>query len=93
MKHWWFYCDLKLKTPSDTAMQQGIVRDRNEIGEAVLHTAVDLGEDEELTDEQMLAVLQAIIATQTVGSKEATSRKRRLLQEVKQLVLPWASHG
>ncbi|HHW61195.1 MAG TPA: hypothetical protein GX404_04750 [Syntrophomonadaceae bacterium] len=44
---------------------------------------------EEISDEQMLSALRFIIDVQNLGSYEAVSRKKDLLQRIKNLLLPW----
>lgn len=44
---------------------------------------------EAISDEQMLSALRFIIDVQELGSYEAVSRKKDLLQTVKSLLIPW----
>jgi hypothetical protein len=55
--------------------------------------AVSTDEIEDLTDEQMLAVLKSMIATKQIGSERAMVAKQQVIEEIKQLIYPWAAFG
>jgi len=47
----------------------------------------------ELTDDQLLAVLKSILATQELGTEEATASKKFTINQIKKLIAPWALFG
>jgi|GEM_PF-3024666 len=49
-----------------------------------------LSSEESLTDEQLIAVLNSILATQNLGSKEVTEAKKSTIHQIKKLITPWA---
>jgi len=49
--------------------------------------------EDEITDEQLLAVLNSIVLTQNLGSKEAKEAKKSTIKQIKKLIVPWAIYG
>ncbi|WNC15630.1 hypothetical protein [Brevibacillus brevis] len=49
--------------------------------------------EDELTDEQLLAVLNSILLTQNLGSNEAKEAKKSTIKQIKKLITPWAIYG
>lgn len=49
--------------------------------------------EDELTDEQLLAVLNSILLTQNLGSSESKEAKRSTIKQIKKLITPWAIYG
>ncbi|MCM3624347.1 hypothetical protein M4D70_19150 [Brevibacillus borstelensis] len=49
--------------------------------------------EDELTDEQLLAVLNSILLTQNLGSNEAKEAKKSTIKQIKTLITPWAIYG
>lgn len=49
--------------------------------------------EDELTDEQLIAVLNSILATQDFGAKEAKETKKATIKQIKKLITPWAIYG
>ncbi|MCF6093888.1 hypothetical protein L1765_07880 [Microaerobacter geothermalis] len=49
--------------------------------------------EEELSDEQLIAVLNSILATQNMGSHKAKEAKKSVIKQIKKLITPWAIYG
>lgn len=49
--------------------------------------------EEELSDEQLIAVLNSILATQDIGSNKAKEAKKSVIKQIKKLITPWAIYG
>lgn len=49
--------------------------------------------EEELSDEQLIAVLNSILATQDMGSHKAKEAKKSVIKQIKKLITPWAIYG
>lgn len=49
--------------------------------------------EDDLTDEQLLAVLNCILLTQNLGSQEAREAKKSTIKQIKKLITPWAIYG
>lgn len=45
-----------------------------------------------LSDQQLITVLNSILATQNLGSSESIERKKKTIQQIKKLIMPWAIH-
>ncbi|WP_159887971.1 hypothetical protein [Paenibacillus puerhi] len=48
---------------------------------------------DDMTDEQMLAVLKSILMTKNLGPEKASASKQRVIEEIKNLIYPWAIYG
>ena len=46
-----------------------------------------------LDDEQMMTVLHALVLTQNLGDQTAVENKKKVIENVKQLISPWATFG
>jgi hypothetical protein len=64
-----------------------------DLEDSIKKATVSLIEDEDLSDEQLLAVLQYLIMTKDLGSIKAKKSKQGVLEEIKQLIRPWATYG
>ncbi|QRG65991.1 hypothetical protein [Brevibacillus choshinensis] len=53
----------------------------------------DISYEDELTDQQLIAVLNSILATQDLGSKDAKEAKKSTIKQIKKLITPWAIYG
>ncbi|ELK41166.1 MULTISPECIES: hypothetical protein [Brevibacillus] len=53
----------------------------------------DISYEDELTDDQLLAVLNSVLLTQNLGSSEAKEAKRSTIKQIKKLITPWAIYG
>ena len=49
--------------------------------------------EDELSDEQLIAVLNSILATQDISSKKAKEAKKSVIKQIKKLITPWAIYG
>jgi hypothetical protein len=49
--------------------------------------------EDELSDEQLIAVLNSILATQDMGSHKAKEAKKSVIKQIKKLITPWAIYG
>lgn len=49
--------------------------------------------EDELSDEQLIAVLNSILATQDMGSHKAKAAKKSVIKQIKKLITPWAIYG
>jgi len=49
--------------------------------------------EDELSDEQLIAVLNSILATQDMGSNKAKEAKKSVIKQIKKLITPWAIYG
>lgn len=46
-----------------------------------------------MSDDQLVAVLNSILLTQNLGSKEAKESKKLTIKKMKKLIVPWAIYG
>jgi hypothetical protein len=46
-----------------------------------------------LNDEQLMTVLHMIVLTQNIGDEQAVQHKKQTIEQIKQLIAPWATFG
>jgi hypothetical protein len=46
-----------------------------------------------LNDEQLMAVLHSMVLTQDIGDEQAIIHKKQVIEQIKQLIGPWAHYG
>jgi arsenate reductase-like glutaredoxin family protein len=46
-----------------------------------------------LNDEQLMAVLHSMVLTQNIGDEQAIVHKKQTIEQIKQLIAPWATFG
>jgi hypothetical protein len=46
-----------------------------------------------LNEEQLMAVLHSMVLTQDIGDEQAIAHKKQTIEQIKQLIAPWATFG
>ncbi len=56
-------------------------------------TAVNTVPTSPLNEEQLMAVLHSMVLTQDIGDEQAIAHKKQTIEQIKQLIAPWATFG